>query len=302
MTDATVQDNGFAADGKTPMYAFHGHPLMVRAVDFNALFGKSPPGSALELVQPTAGGQSHDSEWWQPRQAIPEGAMEGYRGACALDDGEMSTAIPCAHLGILLAAYDGAGAPATTVQGAKLLARASTLIREHALQIQSGHTRIDAPDDWTGEFQAKRDHDERHAVADALARWGNAIDAKEREENAAFEAWWRERQLKTFPKDYDRSRLENWGSAYKPVANEAWHARAARAGAVAQDSSLLDWLRETSCDLRSIDMPTGAGDAEVRWIVVEHHMAKPHEREIGRSFSDDPREAIRAAMTKEGGV
>lgn len=66
MTDATVKDNGFAADGKTPIYAIHGHPLMVRAVDFNALFAKSPPGSALEPVQPSAGGQNHDSEWWQP--------------------------------------------------------------------------------------------------------------------------------------------------------------------------------------------------------------------------------------------
>ena len=43
----------------------------------------------------------------------------------------------------------------------------------------------------------------------------------------AFEQWWRQRQLLTFPKDYDQSRLAEWGDAYKPAAKAAWQARAA---------------------------------------------------------------------------
>ncbi|UEC03930.1 hypothetical protein [Burkholderia vietnamiensis] len=63
------------------------------------------------------------------------------------------------------------------------------------------------------------------------------------------------------------------------------------------DTDRLNWLRDEACDLRCIDMPTGAGDSEVRWIVVQHHMSKPHEREIGRSTTEEPREAIDAALT-----
>lgn len=79
--------------------------------------------------------------------------------------------------------------------------------------------------------------------------------------------------------------------------------------ALTDDAARLDWLRENSCDLRCIDVPTGGGDGDVHWVVVEHYMAKPHEREIGRAYSDEPREAIDAAIqaraaasisTKEG--
>ena len=44
------------------------------------------------------------------------------------------------------------------------------------------------------------------------------------DEREAFERWWRQRQLLTFPKDYDQGRLDGWGSAYKPAAMEAWQA------------------------------------------------------------------------------
>lgn len=62
------------------------------------------------------------------------------------------------------------------------------------------------------------------------------------------------------------------------------------------DTALLDFIQSESWDLRSIDVPTGAGDSDVHWQVIEHHMAAPHEREVGRSYSDDPREAIRDAV------
>ncbi|MCA7945623.1 hypothetical protein [Burkholderia vietnamiensis] len=65
------------------------------------------------------------------------------------------------------------------------------------------------------------------------------------------------------------------------------------------DTARLDWLRDETCDLRCVDIPTGDGDSEVRWVVVQHHMSKPHEREIGRSVTEEPREAIDAARAGE---
>ena len=46
-------------------------------------------------------------------------------------------------------------------------------------------------------------------------------------ERERFEAWWRSVQLMTFPKEYAIERLQDWGSAYKPKALEAWRAQAA---------------------------------------------------------------------------
>lgn len=62
-----------------------------------------------------------------------------------------------------------------------------------------------------------------------------------------------------------------------------------------EDAARLDWLQENSCDLRCIGAPTGGDDYDINWIVIEHHQATPHEREIGRSYTDDPRAAIDAA-------
>ncbi len=67
-------------------------------------------------------------------------------------------------------------------------------------------------------------------------------------------------------------------------------------GSEPADTKRLDWLRDNSCDLRCFDMPTGAGDADIGWRVIEHHMAKPHERVVGEAFEDDPRKAIDAAI------
>lgn len=61
------------------------------------------------------------------------------------------------------------------------------------------------------------------------------------------------------------------------------------------DKELFDWLRDSACDLRSIS----SGEDDYCWVVIEHYMAKPHEREIGRSHTDDPRDAIRAAMQQQ---
>jgi len=88
------------------------------------------------------------------------------------------------------------------------------------------------------------------------------------------------------------------------VAGERASARAVRAPAesVGRDAErLLDWLKDEACDLRCVSVPTGGDDSDVDWIVVEHHMAEPREREIARGYSYDPRDAIRAAMAANGG-
>lgn len=46
--------------------------------------------------------------------------------------------------------------------------------------------------------------------------------------------------------------------------------------------SLLNSLESRCCDLRCVNVPTGGGDYDVEWVVVEHYMAEPKEREIGR--------------------
>lgn len=71
------------------------------------------------------------------------------------------------------------------------------------------------------------------------------------------------------------------------------------ADSVLEDAARLDWLQENSCDLRCIGVPTGGDDYDINWIVIEHHQATPHVREIGRSYTDDPRVAIDAAR-KQG--
>jgi hypothetical protein len=62
------------------------------------------------------------------------------------------------------------------------------------------------------------------------------------------------------------------------------------------DTKRLDALAENSWDLRCFDMPTGAGDGDIGWRVIEHHMAKPYERTVAEVFRDDPRQAIDAAI------
>lgn len=84
------------------------------------------------------------------------------------------------------------------------------------------------------------------------------------------------------------------------------HAAAAQPVALeplpSEDTQLLDFLQESSCDLRSIEAPTGGDDSDIHWAVVQHHMAAPHEREIAREYSDDPRAAIRAAIEAAHGI
>lgn len=56
----------------------------------------------------------------------------------------------------------------------------------------------------------------------------------------------------------------------------------------------LDAIEQSCWSLRCEDVPTGAGDADVVWHVVSHHMAKPHDRVEG--IGNTPLKAIQNAL------
>lgn len=62
------------------------------------------------------------------------------------------------------------------------------------------------------------------------------------------------------------------------------------------DTQLLDALASNYWDLRCVDVPTGGDDADIDWVVIEHHQGKPSEVEVDRAYRDDPRIAIRRAL------
>lgn len=64
---------------------------------------------------------------------------------------------------------------------------------------------------------------------------------------------------------------------------------------VVRDAERLDWLDSEADDLRAVT----TGEDDYDWVVISHHMAKPHEREIGRGKT--ARAAIDAAMSAQGG-
>jgi hypothetical protein len=70
-----------------------------------------------------------------------------------------------------------------------------------------------------------------------------------------------------------------------PVAQRPWVG-------LTDEERRLDALAENSWDLRCFDM----SDDDIGWRVIEHHMAKPHERIVAEVFRDDPRQAIDAAI------
>lgn len=59
------------------------------------------------------------------------------------------------------------------------------------------------------------------------------------------------------------------------------------------DGERLDWLESEADDLRTVT----TGEDDYDWIVISHHMAKPHEREVGRA--NTARAAIDAARTTQ---
>ena len=68
-------------------------------------------------------------------------------------------------------------------------------------------------------------------------------------------------------------------------------------GAVPVDK-LLDTWDDHCWSVKAINSPTGGDDYDVRYVVIQHHMSAPHEREIAEGAT--PREALlRALRAKE---
>lgn len=61
-----------------------------------------------------------------------------------------------------------------------------------------------------------------------------------------------------------------------------------------EEEKLWKAIEDNTWDLRCIDEPTGGDDYNVAWIVIEHHMAEPKERQIG--YGKTPLEAIAQAI------
>ncbi|MBV8060800.1 MAG: hypothetical protein JO253_04660 [Alphaproteobacteria bacterium] len=67
----------------------------------------------------------------------------------------------------------------------------------------------------------------------------------------------------------------------------------------ARDKQRLNFIENSSVDLRCHDAPTGGDDYDIVWTVTEHYMTAPKEREIG--FGNSAREAIDAAINSQKG-
>jgi hypothetical protein len=66
-----------------------------------------------------------------------------------------------------------------------------------------------------------------------------------------------------------------------------------------EDAKLFRAFEENYWDLRCISVPSGGGDADVGWEVIEHHCGTDPELVVGRSFDDDPRHAVHEAIARQ---
>lgn len=71
-----------------------------------------------------------------------------------------------------------------------------------------------------------------------------------------------------------------------------------RVAALEADKARLDEVESNCWDVRCYNIPIGGGDdADIGWEVIEHHMSKPHERQI--ALGKTPRAAIDSATKGE---
>ena len=66
-----------------------------------------------------------------------------------------------------------------------------------------------------------------------------------------------------------------------------------------QYKAMLDWVEQTMYDIRSLSVPTGGDDYDVKWQVYRHYMDKDSEPVLEWP-ADTPYEAIKQAMAQEG--
>ena len=77
---------------------------------------------------------------------------------------------------------------------------------------------------------------------------------------------------------------------------EIYKKRDVKAKARIAELEVFEHLERESWDLRCYNAPTGGDDWDVCWVVIEHHMDAPMEREIGNGST--PQEAIKQAIAK----
>ncbi len=122
-------------------------------------------------------------------------------------------------------------------------------------------------------------------------------------ERERFEAWWRTVQMRTFPKEYDIERLQDWGSIYKPKALDAWQARAVLAGdaaVLAEREACAKLCEEVADDLITAMRKEGETDDEVMTSLVASARVCAEEIRGGYSKKFNPHNAaIDAAMRKD---
>jgi hypothetical protein len=66
------------------------------------------------------------------------------------------------------------------------------------------------------------------------------------------------------------------------------------------DTIMLDFIASEYLDVSAFAMPTGAGDADVGWKLVQEHEGKKGRVEVACHYRDDLRAAIREAMQALG--
>lgn len=133
---------------------------------------------------------------------------------------------------------------------------------------------------------------------------------QERVEKVAAAMWRAEAMDAGTPESVVRNRTPEAFAEQAEETRARWHkfARAAIAAmqptpqeaAKDSDTRLLDALAANCWDLKCVNVPTpGGDDADVDWIVVEHHMGKKGDVTIARAYTDDPRAALRRAISED---
>lgn len=98
------------------------------------------------------------------------------------------------------------------------------------------------------------------------------------------------------PTDISEAVMQSGGVC--PTCYQTLHVTPA-GGEDGRDGARLDWLAREYWRLDPFDMPTGAGDADVGWRVLQYHGDEPRERIVAEVYTDDPRAAIDAAIAAQ---
>jgi len=64
-----------------------------------------------------------------------------------------------------------------------------------------------------------------------------------------------------------------------------------------KDADRLDFVGEEFLYLEPFTIPTGEGDADIGWRVMQHHCCEPTPRVMAESFTESVRQAIDAARS-----